>query len=78
MLEVEFHTAEIFTPLVALYIYIYLEGQNADKSGIFHLDSCNRKNSYDGLPTDEECNYSGVVLHVQEKWGIHKSLASSL
>ena len=36
-----------------------------DKSGIFHLDSCNRKNSYDGLPTDEECNYSGVVLHVQ-------------
>ena len=49
-----------------------------DKSGIFHLDSCNRKNSYDGLPMDEECNYSGVVLHVQEKWGIHKSLASSL
>lgn len=49
-----------------------------DKSGFFHLDSCNRKNSYDGLPTDEECNYSGMVLHVQEKWGIHKSLASSL
>ena len=77
MLEVEFHTAEIFTPLVALYIYIW-RVKMPDKSGIFHLDSCNRKNSYDGLPTDEECNYSGVVLHVQEKWGIHKSLTSSL
>lgn len=73
MLEVEFHTVEMFGSL----IYIW-RVKMPDKSGIFHLDSCNRKNSYDGLPTDEECNYSGVVLHVQEKWGIHKSLTSSL
>ena len=64
MLEVEFHTAEMFCSLIYIYIYIW-RVKMPDKSGIFHLDSCNRKNSYDGLPTDEECNYSGVVLHVQ-------------